>query len=341
MKHLNIKYPIIQAPMIGEITTSTLVSEVSNAGGLGSYAGGYLKPSKFEADIKEILARTNKPFNVNLFVPEHYFVDPNSIQKAIQALSPIYNEFELTPRLPSGTPQRDEKRFNQQVEIIIKYKLPICSFSFGIPSATIVDMLKKANVYLIGTATTIEEAQAIEKAGMDAVVLQGQESGGPRSSFHQPPTNINLETLLRKAKEILSIPYIASGGIMTKSDVDNALNMGAIAVQLGTAFLLTNESGASEAYKNLIIEQKEENTVLTNSYSGKYGRGLKNKFIDFMDQQPLDAVINYPLQDSLTKSIRKVANKQNNIDYIALWCGINGYKGKKQSVNELIKSLTE
>lgn len=325
--------------MIGDITTPTLVSKVSNTGGLGSYAGGYLKPSKFESDIKEILELTDKPFNVNLFVPEHYFVDPDSIQKAIQALSPIYNQFELTPRLPSGTPQRDEKRFNQQVDIVIKYKLPICSFSFGIPSTTIIDMLKEANVYLIGTATTIEEAIAIEKSGMDAVILQGQESGGPRSSFHQPPINISLENLLLEAKDKLSIPYIASGGIMSKADVDKALNLGAMAVQLGTAFLLTDESGASDAYKDLIVNQEEESTVLTKSYSGKYGRGLKNKFIDFMDKIPQDAIINYPLQDSLTKSIRKAANQQDNIDFIALWCGINGFKGKKQSVDELINSL--
>lgn len=341
MKHLNITYPIIQAPMIGDITTPALVSAVSNAGGLGSYAGGYLKPSKFEAEIKEILALTNRPFNVNLFVPEHYPVDPDCIQKAIRALTPIYNQLELTPRLPSGTPQRDERRFNQQVEIIIKYKLPICSFTFGIPSDVIIKSLKEANVFLIGTATTISEALAIQEAGMDAVILQGEESGGPRPSFNQPPINVDLYTLLQEAREQLEIPYIASGGIMTKSDVDKALSFGAIAVQLGTAFILTNESGASEAYKDMIINQEEESTVLTRSYSGKYGRGLKNKFIEYMDGLPQDTIINYPLQDSLTKSIRKAANQLNNIDYIALWCGLNGFKGKKQSVEELIHSLVD
>lgn len=339
MKHLNIKYPIIQGPVMGGITTPKLVSQVSNFGALGSFAGGYLKPVDFEAGIKEILALTDKPFSVNIFVPNHYSETPDAIQEAIRALTPVYNHFELTPRLPSGTPQRDERRFNQQIDIIIKYQLSVCSFSFGIPGPTIIQRLKEAGVYLMGTATTIEEAQAFEKAGIDAIILQGKESGGPLCSFNQPPVGTELKTLLQQVKQVVKIPIIASGGIMSKENVAEMLQLGAIAVQMGTAFLLTDESGACDAHKDTIIEQTKDNTTLTPIFTGRFIRVVRNKFIDFMESQPPRAVVTYPLQDSLTKSIRRYANQLNEADYVALWCSTNGHMGKRQSVEQLLKSL--
>ncbi|WP_018108066.1 NAD(P)H-dependent flavin oxidoreductase [Bacteroides propionicifaciens] len=339
MKHLNLKYPIIQGPIMGGITTPQLVSQVSNSGALGTYAGGYTKPVDFEEDIKEILALTDHPFNVNLFVPNHYSETPDAIQEAIRALTPVYNHFELTPRLPSGTPQRDERRFNQQVDIIIKYQLPICSFSFGIPNPTIIKKLKDAEVYLIGTATTMNEALAFQEAGVDAIILQGSESGGPLCSFNQPPVGTELKALLLQANQTLTIPIIASGGIMDKEQVNAALELGVVAVQMGTAFLLTDESGACDAHKDAITNQEKDNTTLTPIFTGRFIRVVRNKFIDFMESQPPRAVITYPLQDSLTKSIRKYANQLNEADYIALWCNTNGFKGKKQSVESLLKSL--
>ncbi|HJD91649.1 NAD(P)H-dependent flavin oxidoreductase [Bacteroides coprosuis] len=339
MKHLNLQIPIIQAPMAGGITTPQLVSKISNLGALGSYAAGYIKTPQMEEDIKEIQSLTHKPFMVNLFVPEKYIVDPDAVQIAIKALDPIYKKFELTPQLPSNNPEKDLKRFNQQIDKLIELRVPICSFVFGIPSKEVIQRLKDNDILTMATATSVEEALAIEKAGIDIVIAQGIEAGGHRGGFLEPMQQIPLTTLLPQVVKAVAIPVIAAGGIMTKPDIQKARELGAIAVQMGTAFLLTDESGATEAYKESIIQEKQDNTVLTKAFSGKYARGIRNEFITLIESQPENAILPYPIQNSLTKSIRKSARKNQNPQFISLWCGQNGYSGKRQSVKDLLDSL--
>lgn len=341
MKHFNMKYPIIQAPMAGGITTPELVSTVSNLGGLGSYAGGYIKPNQLEKDIKAIQKLTQAPFCVNLFVPNPYTVDPDAVQKAIKALDSIYTLFELTPRLPSSNFKKDEELFNQQIDLLIALKVPICSFTFGIPQQEVLSKLKKATIAIIGTATSLQEALAWKAAGADAIVAQSAQAGGHRASFMSPKELLDLPVLLNQLSKQISIPIIAAGGIMDKKGISKAIDEGAAAVQMGTAFLLTNESGASEVYKDRILEEAEDKTVLTTTFSGKLARGIRNKFIDYMESQPKEAILPYPLQNSITKSIRKTSIKTLNGDYMSLWCGQNGYTGKKQSTESLFKSLIE
>ena len=339
MKHLDITHPILSAPLDGGISSPEFVSAICNHECLGSYAGGRVKFSQFEKDIQSIQRQTNNPFIVNLYTPESYTIDPDSVQLAIKALNPIFSKYELTPQLPSNEPQKDKRRFNEKVDLIIKLHVRYCSFSFGIPEADVIKRLKDAGVLLLATANTVAEARLIEEAGFDAVIAQGIEAGGHRGGLLSDSERVKLEDLLPEVVRAISIPVIAAGGIMNKEDIDKYLKMGAEAVQMGTAFLLCDESKASDTYKEMILHLDNKGTILTRTYSGRETRVIPNKFIEQFTDQADGSILPYPAQRSLTKSIQKAAFRAQDIDYMPLWCGMYGYKGKRQPIHDLILSL--
>ena len=339
MKHLNIKYPILSAPLDGGFTSPDLVSIISKHDCLGSYAGGRIKFAQFEQDIQTIQAQTQHPFIVNLYTPESYTIEPDAVQLAITALDPIFKRYELTPQLPSNDPVKDQKRFNEKVDLLIQLKVPYCSFSFGIPDSSVIKRLKDAGVCLLATANTADEAKQIELAGFDIVIAQGIEAGGHRGGLLTDSERVSLEDLLPAVVQEVKIPVIAAGGIMTKEDVDKYLKLGAVAVQMGTAFLLCDESTASDTYKEMILAADSDQTILTRVYSGRETRVIPNKFVEQLSHYENQAILPYPAQRSLTKSIQKAAFKAQDVDYMPLWCGMYGYKGKRQSVSQLLASL--
>ena len=157
---LKVKYPIIQAPMAGGITTSALVAEVSNTGGLGMIGAGYLTPVQTREQIKEVKQLTSNPFGINLFVPNEFKVTENEIKSANQFLNPIRQKLNLEQKENMEIPNYKDvyETFIEQIKVVIEEKVPICSFTFGIPSNEIIAELKQANIILIGTATTVREA---------------------------------------------------------------------------------------------------------------------------------------------------------------------------------------
>ncbi|MFL6557832.1 MAG: NAD(P)H-dependent flavin oxidoreductase [Bacillus sp. (in: firmicutes)] len=339
-KLLNINYPIIQAPMAGGVTSSELVAAVSNAGGLGMIGAGYMGPDQIQTQIKQIRQLTEKPFGINLFVPSEYTADPLKLQTAKVSLQPIKAELlvEEEPVLP--TFEQDLETFHQQLEIIINEKVKICSFTFGLPSHEIVVKLKQNSIIVIGTATTVQEAMLIEGAGMDAVVVQGSEAGGHRGTFHGEDTKslIGLMSLIPQAADCIRIPVIAAGGIMEGRGVMAAKCLGALGVQMGTAFLVCEESGAPRVHKEAIINATEEQTVLTKSFSGKMARGVNNCFIESMKNFE-EVLPDYPLQNELTKTIRKASAAEGNIDYMSLWSGQSPKLAKTLTVQSLMTRI--
>ena len=179
-------------------------------------------------------------------------------------------------------------------------------------------LLKENDVFLIGTATTVEEAKLAEQAGMDAVVVQGSEAGGHRGSFSGELTLIPLDELLADIVAAVQIPVIAAGGIANKEMMENALSAGAQAVQIGTALLAADESGAHPLYKQAVLDAEEGCTVLTKAFSGKTARGIRNRFITEMKEA---VIAPYPYQNDLTKEIRKEAAKQGKTEFMSLWAG--------------------
>jgi nitronate monooxygenase len=336
LKKLKLKVPIIQAPMAGGITTPELVAAVTNKGGLGSFAGGYLTPQKLLNGIREIRNLTDKPFSVNLFVPQPINIDKTKIKK----MNAILNQYRIELGLPETDIHFSPDAFDEKIDVIIKEKIPVFSFTFGIPSVSILQKLKSNQILMIGTATTVREGIALEKAGVDAVVGQGYEAGGHRGTFLNSfdSSKIGTMSLIPQLVSNIQIPVIASGGIMDGRGMIAALALGAKAVQLGTAFLTCSESGINEAYRKAIFECNEENTTITSTFSGKPARGINNRFIKEIEKY-LDIMPDYPIQNNLTQNIRTQAAKLNKAEFLSLWSGQGTRLSRKLSASQLIDEI--
>ena len=333
MTKLAFEKPIIQAPMAG-VTTPKFVAACSEAGVLGSIGAGYLNGTETKAFIQEVKKLTKKPFSVNLFVQEEPRIDVHVLQEAREALQNIYEELGI----PNTQRVVSENVFEGQIQAILDEDVKVVSFTFGIPDEAIVVRLKEKNIFLIGTATTLAEAHAIEKAGFDAVVVQGGEAGGHRGSFTEPLELIPTNELVKQVIANVSIPVIATGGIMTSQHVKDMFELGASLVQVGTVLLTSHECEVSKVHKNAILQSEKKATVLTRAFTGKYARGLKNKFTE----QLKDATVApYPLQHYLTLDIRRESAKQNRPEYLSLWMGENSYLAKVASVQEIVDQLME
>ncbi|CAM4160912.1 NAD(P)H-dependent flavin oxidoreductase [Lacicoccus alkaliphilus] len=317
-RQLDIRYPIIQAPMAGS-TTPELVAAVSNQGGLGSIGAGYYTPEKLREDIRSTRALTDKPFAVNLFVPEYNEVTNTEIHRMKEVLAPYHENLGITQDEPE---LKHDDDFDHLVDVIAESGVKICSFTFGIPETSTIRKLKAAGVTLIGCATTVEEAVMNADECMDMVVMQGYEAGGHRGSFLNDALTSTVGTmaLVPQAANAVDIPVIAAGGIMDGRGVYASLILGASAAQLGTAFLTTKESAAPRIHKDAILAGEESGTVLTRAFSGKYARGIRNDFMADMEAFQ-DEILPYPFQNQTTKKMRSEAAKAGRSDLLHLWSG--------------------
>ena len=343
-KRLKIRHPIIQAPMAGGVATTELVAAVSSAGGLGMIGAGYMNAEQTRNQIGEVKQLTSKPFGINLFVPAVFNVSPETIKASNQLLNPVRKELGLPPKEYMGTTSYQEliEVFHEQIQVVIEENIPVCSFTFGIPSHEVMEKLKRENVILIGTATTVEEAIENEMRGMDIIVVQGSEAGGHRGCFLQEVDEpIGLMSLIPQTADQVSIPIIAAGGIMDGRGLMAAICLGAKGVQMGTAFLTCTESGALKVHKEAVLQAIESEVVLTRSFSGKQARGITNKFIQEM-QGYEEVWPDFPIQNRLTQDIRKTSGEKGKADYLSLWCGQSPRLAKSITAADLVnKTISE
>jgi nitronate monooxygenase len=337
---LGIEHPIIQGPMGGGPSTPELVAAVSNAGGLGSLGAAYLTPDQITEAIRRIRTLTPRPFNVNLFAGSWSMNQNFDAAPMLDLLGEAHEKLGL-PAPVAPTPVPDP--FPAQLEAVLDARPPIFSFTFGIPDTDAMSRLKSRGIAILGTATTVEEARQLEQAGVDAIVAQGSESGAHRGTFLDPSemfesSMVPTLDLVRATANAVNLPVIATGGLMDGRDIVSALNAGASAAQLGTAFLACPESGASEAYKRAILAAKEDTTVVTRAFSGRPARGLKNAFIASLDGCE-DTILPYPLQNALTRPMRTAAAQQGLADYLSLWAGQGVARACSMPAGDLVASL--
>lgn len=337
-ERLNIEYPIIQAGMAGGVTRPELVAAVSNCGSLGNIGAGYMNPEQLRESIQKVKQLTNKPFGVNLFIPEIPEVTEEEINQANEWLRPFREDLNLSEVTALKKP--NTIIFEEQIKVIIEEEVPICSFTFGLPPKEVVERLKKENIIMMGTATTVKEAIANEEIGMDMVVMQGSEAGGHRGTFTGSfeEAMIGTMALVPQTVDRVNIPVIAAGGIMDGRGILSALLLGAQAVQMGTAFVTSLESGAKEQHKIAILNSSEEQSVVTSTFSGKPARGIRNDFITKMEKYE-EELPKYPIQNTLTQPIRSEAAKQNRPEWMSLWCGQNPRSSTQQAVSIIIPEI--
>jgi nitronate monooxygenase len=337
LKLLGIQHPIIQGPTGGGPSTPELVAAVSNAGGLGSLGAAYLTPDQITDAIRRIRALSSRPFNVNLFAGGWSMKQGFDAGPMLELLAEVHGKLGLPPPVP---PTSEPDPFPAQLEAVLDARPPIFSFTFGIPDGDAMSRLKARRIAILGTATTVEEARALEAAGVDAVVAQGAEAGAHRGTFLDSFESSMVPTLdlVRETAAAVSLPVIATGGLMDGRDIKAVLNAGAAAASLGTAFLVCPESGASEAYKRAILAAKEDTTVVTRAFSGRPARGLPNAFIEQVDGRQ-NLILPYPLQNALTRPMRTAAAQQGLADYLSLWAGQGVARACAMPAGDLVASL--
>lgn len=338
-ERLKISTPLIQAPMAGGATTPQLVAAVSNAGGLGSFAAGYLSAEDIRKAIQQIRALTDQAFAVNLFVPEKHHATEEQIERARKAVQISCQE--LNCKINSIKPPY-APHFEEQLNVILEEHVPIFSFTFGIPSQHWIEKFKHQDVILIGTATTLEEAKYLEERLIDIIVAQGSEAGGHRGTFLGKPEAALAPTssLIQSFVSSINIPVIAAGGIMNAAGITTSLMLGASGVQMGTAFLCCDESGIHPLYKKTLLNSSQDDTMLTRAFSGKLARGINNEFMLRMQWHEND-ILDYPIQNTLTKPMRKEAEKQNNPDFMSLFAGQAAFLCQAMPATKLIQELNQ
>jgi nitronate monooxygenase len=335
-KSLGIQCPIVQGPMAGGPTTPRLVAAVSNAGALGSLGAAYLPPHILREQIAEIRRLTEGPFNVNLFLPLPFEADPVRIRRAGELLDPYRQELGIED---PGKPSSFEEDFYDQFEVIIEEHVPVFSFTFGTLARELTDRLRENGTHVVGTATTVEEGTRLERDGVDAVVAQGAEAGGHRGTFlgDVQDSLIGTMALVPQMVDALSIPVIAAGGIMDGRGLAAALTLGAEAVQMGTAFLTCEESGAHHAFKNAVLESTEDQTAITRAFSGRAARGIENRFLVEVGAHEQE-IPPFPVQNALTRDVRAAAQEQNRPEFMSLWSGQGLRLARSNTAAELIRS---
>jgi nitronate monooxygenase len=324
--------------MAGGPTTPELVAAVSNAGGLGSFPGGYLSPGEIDSAIGQIRSLTDKPFAVNLFVPEKPRRKRPS-RRVMKKLAEIAREVGA-----EFTAEGDVKDFpfDGQLGVILDNDVPVFSFTFGMPKRKHMKELRRRKVTVIGTATCAAEGVMLEEAGCSAVVAQGSEAGGHRGSFAiaGEVSLIGSMSLTPQLADKVGVPVICSGGIMDGRGIAAALALGASAAQLGTAFLSSTEAAVPVPWLDALASSRDSSTVVTRVYTGKYARGIRNRFYDELSVLE-DKLPDYPIQNYLTRPIRSASRAKGDPEYMSLWAGQGSPMSRRYPAGELVRMLVE
>jgi len=233
-------------------------------------------------------------------------------------------------------------RFEDQARVLLDAKVPVFSFIFGIPPREVLEECREKSIVTIGTATTPEEAAALEEAGVDAIVASGFEAGGHRGSFLRAAQDSLTGTLslVPQIFDIVDVPVIAAGGIADARGVIAALALGAEAVQMGTVFLACEESGASVLHRQAIRGKKAGHTALTKGFTGRLARGIHNRLLEELNQEGT-AILPYPLQRRLVRSLAIPAEAAGRSDLLPLWAGQSANLSAGTDVLAFLTSLVE
>jgi nitronate monooxygenase len=327
-----LEHPIVQAPMGGGASTPALAAAVCEAGGLGFLAAGYKPADAVREDVAALRALTGRPFGINLFAPPQPVPDPQAVTEYAGRLGP-----------DAGVPWHDDDGWEEKLVLVAELRVPVASFTFGCPTRSEVRRLHDAGVAVWPTVTTPDEALAARGAGADALVIQGAEAGGHRATFDDAqPVDLGLLAALQLIAAALAaeggattagmghddlrgaddrggppaLPLIATGGIATGRGVAAVLAAGAVAAQLGTAFMRCPESATVPVHKEAL--RTASPTALTRAFTGRTARGIVN---GFMRAHDADAPLGYPDVHHVTAPLRAAARERGDPDELHLWAG--------------------
>ena len=339
---LGIEHPIIQGPF-GGFASQKLTAAVSDSGGLGSFGGLGLTPDQLQEVIAELRSLTSRPFAVNLWVSTEDEAAFDSGEAAFQrSLAPIAGHIErLGGTLPTYKPY-ERVRFEDQVRVLIDERVPVFSFIFGIPPKEILDECRVKGIVTAGAATSVEEAIALQKAGVDVVVASGFEAGGHRGSFLRAAEESLMGTfsLVPQVVDAVELPVVAAGGIGDARGVAAAFALGAEGVQVGTAFFVCEGSGITEPHRRMILQGRAGRTGLTKGFTGRLARGIRNQLMEEMNRADTP-ILPYPLQRQIVRSLTTAAQAAGDTDLQQLWAGQSANLARSQDAAEVMRELAK
>jgi nitronate monooxygenase len=338
-RRLGIELPILQAPMGGGPSTPDLVAAVSNAGGLGSLGAPYLTPEQILDAVRRVRALTDKSFAVNLFAGGYRTENAVDPAPMLALLGEAHAALGLPPPV---LPVLPPDPFPAQLAAVLEARPTVFSFTFGIPKPEEIARLRVHDIAILGTATTVDEARLLEAAGVDGILAQGAEAGAHRGTFAGAFEAAMVPTLdlVKEIRSAVALPVTASGGLMDGADIAAALEAGASAAALGTAFLACPESGASAAYKGAVLAARADTTVITRAFSGRPARGIANAFIAKLGAHEA-AVLPYPLQNALTRAMRAAAAQRGDSGFLSLWAGTGVARARALPAGALVAQLVK
>lgn len=334
------EFPIIQAPMAG-VQGSELAVAVCEAGGIGSLPCAMLNGDQITDELKKITSSTSQPFNVNFFCHQETEYDQAKEQKWRAQLAPWFDQFGVVEKdIPTGSSRLPFS--HQSADAIEPFKPAIVSFHFGLPEAGLLARVKSWGATVLSSATTVDEALWLQANGVDGIIAQGLEAGGHRGMFLSDDlsTQVGTFALLPQVVKAVDLPVVAAGGISSGGGVNAALGLGATAVQMGTAFLLCEETLTSSFHRAAIQEHRTRPTAITNVFSGRPARSLVNRAV--REVGPISTEVqDFPLAVVAATEIRKKAEAAGSSDFSPLWCGQNADGCKEVPAAVLIKEVVK
>jgi nitronate monooxygenase len=334
---LDIDVPIVLAPF-GGLSSIDLTATVSRLGGLGSYGLYGYGADRIRETVESLREATDRPFALNLWLPTGDEVEPvpGDFDRYASALAPLFDRLDLPlPELPD----RYLPPLEEQIQTVLELEPPVVSFVFGVPPGEVVEEARRRGIVVIGTATTVDEALALEQGGVDAVAVAGAEGAGHRVSFIEEAEDSLVGTiaLVPQVADAVTVPVIAAGGIADRRGVAAAFALGAEAVQIGTAFLRTRQSAANDSYREAIDATPAHGTVLTRAMSGRLARGAPNDATRTIEAD--GAIAPFPAQNWLTGRFRGAAATRGLGELQSLWIGQASGCARFDDAEELFAEL--
>lgn len=335
LDRLGLTQPIIQAPMAGGFTSPDFVAAVSAEGAQGSLGAAYMTAEQIGDAVARIRSLTGRPFGINLF--SGGYATRSDVDPA--PMLALFAEIHAELGLPAPVlPKLAKDPFAAQLPAVLEAQPRVFSFTFGLPPAAAIAALKARDIVILGTATNVAEAKALADLGVDAIVAQGEEAGGHRGTFIGSFEDAMVPTLdlVSQIKAAFAIPVIAAGGLMDGRDIAKALAHGAVAAQLGTAFIACPEAGTAQTHKQALLNAKTDTTEITRAYSGRPARGLHTAF---MARTKPEFILPFPQQNDLTRPMRGAAAKLGKADYLSLWAGRGVTRSRALPLKDLVRTL--
>jgi len=333
-----IELPIIQAPMAGPVL-SDMVIAVAEAGGLGSLPCAMLSTEQTRSELSIIRQHTAKPINVNFFCHRPPPLDPAREAAWRQRLEPYYAELGIDPKAPVPTSNRTP--FDSDLcGLVEEFKPEVVSFHFGLPDHDLLARVRATGAKIIASATTVDEARWLEDKGCDAIIAQGFEAGGHRGLFLSDDiaTQVGTMALVPQVVDVVKVPVIAAGGIADARGIVAAFALGASAVQIGTAYLFCPEAKISPVHLKLLRDAKDNETVLTNVFTGRPARGIVNRAARELGPMS-DLAPEFPLAGGALAPLRGKSAAAGSGDFMALWSGQAARLAQALPAGELTRRL--